>query len=215
MDFQSNEKMSGFLCACQQGHLELAKYLVSLGCNVKVRNRYGNDAFLCAATTGKVSIVDYLLNNDFGVDINTVNTAGNTALVEAAHHGHEDIVDLLLLKGCDVDVQTSSKDTAFLHACWKGFPSIAKKLIKHNCNIELKNSFSNTAIQYAKGEAKAEIEAYYKTHCTWNRRKPLLMVLVENRYIYTSENDSQEYGPNRYEDVLGNKDLLQIIFSYI
>ena len=216
LDFQSNEKMTGFLCACQQGHLELAKYLVSLGCNVKIRNKYGNDAFLCAATTGKLNIVDYLLkNNDFGFDINTVNNAGNTALVEAAHHGHEDIVELLLLHGCDVNVQTSSGDTAFLHACWKGFPSIAKRLIKHNCNTHLKNCFNNTAIEYAKGEAKIDIEAYYKIHCTWNRRKPLLMVLAENKYINASENDSLESGLKSHIEVLGNRDLLTIIFSFI
>ncbi len=215
LDFQSNEKMTGFLCACQQGHLELAKYLVSLGCDVKIRNKYGNDAFLCAATTGKLNIVDYLLNSDFGFDINTVNKAGNTALVEAAHHGHEDIVELLLLHGCDVNVQTSSGDTAFLHACWKGFPSIAKRLIKHNCNTQLKNCYNNTAIDYAKGEAKIDIEAYYKIHCTWNRRKPLLTVLVENKYINASDNDSLESGPKSHIDVLGNRDLLTIIFSFI
>jgi len=216
IDFQSNEKMSGFLCACQQGHLELAKYLVSIGCNIKLRNKYGNDALLCAATTGKFNIIDYLLNNDFGYDINAVNNSSNTALVEAAHHGHEEIVDFLLHKGCNMDIQTSSGDTAFLHACWKGHLSIAKKLIKHNCNTQLMNRFNNTAFDYAKGDAKAEIDAYYKIHCAWNRRKALLMVLHENKYIGATVNDLSEAEQIRnYIEVLGNRDLLPIIFSFI
>jgi len=215
LDYQSNEKMTGFLCACQQGHLEVAEYLISIGCNVKIKNKYGNDAFLCAATTGKFNIVQFLLNKDLGFDINAVNNAGNTALVEAAHHGHEDILCLLLSKGCNVDITTASGDSAFLHACWRAFPSIAKRLIRHNCNTQLKNKYNNLAMDYAKGDVKTEIEECYKTQCTWNRRKAFLLVLIENGYLGAAGVTLRDDEHRNHEELLGNRDLISIIISYI
>lgn len=81
-------------CAAENGHLDIVKYLVSIGANIHIED----DRVLCiAAKNGHLNIVEYLLS--LGANIHTDNDA---ALCSAAESGYLDIVEFLLSKGAKI-----------------------------------------------------------------------------------------------------------------
>jgi ankyrin repeat protein len=81
--------------------LEMVKWLIAAGANVKATTREGAiTPLFMACTNGNASIIGALLSA--GADANAVNANGTTALMTAASSGSVDAVKLLLDRGADV-----------------------------------------------------------------------------------------------------------------
>jgi ankyrin repeat protein len=78
------------------GNLDVVKYLVEKGADVKAANNYGNTPLHLAADNCNLDIVKYLLEK--GADVKAANKVGNTPLHLARaswHRVHWDVVKYL------------------------------------------------------------------------------------------------------------------------
>ena len=86
-----------FLLACQNGHLDVAQYLLTSE-ELKYRADIGlcDEALFLACGRGRLNVVQYLLTGkDLKKNAN-IHTRGNGAVLEACKYGHFDIVKYLL-----------------------------------------------------------------------------------------------------------------------
>jgi hypothetical protein len=86
-------------------------------------------------------------------------------------------------------------------------------LLSHDADLLIQAEDGRTALDVAKNVDT--IKEFLK-QIRWNRRKALLIVLAENGYLHlTSHTPSNAAAPLKYEDVLGNKELVRHIVGYI
>ncbi|KAI0903284.1 ankyrin repeat-containing domain protein [Ustulina deusta] len=84
------------------GNFEIAKFLVSRGCNVNTVTATGQTVLHIAATCGYAQLVRYLI--PCGVNLNHQDDAGNTALHLAVLNRHNGIVEMLVHSGAEMDI---------------------------------------------------------------------------------------------------------------
>ena len=84
--------------ACDGGHLDTVKLLISKGSDFTSTNDHGNTPLL-ASIKGHTPLVDYLIQR--GADVNCRNKYGYLPLHHACLWGYLHIVKLLLSKGSD------------------------------------------------------------------------------------------------------------------
>ena len=53
---------------CENGHLEIVKYLVENGANINEKNKDGDTPLICASINGHLEIVKYLCQNGDNVN---------------------------------------------------------------------------------------------------------------------------------------------------
>ncbi|KAE8574097.1 ankyrin repeat domain-containing protein 50 [Halyomorpha halys] len=90
---------NALVSAIYAGHIEVVKYLISLGTDVNVDNQ-SPVALFGPVLKGKVEMVEVLLKN--GCDVNGRDVMGSTALHMAADAGQLEIAKILLKNGANV-----------------------------------------------------------------------------------------------------------------
>ena len=101
MNCDDKEKMKYILLksACEEGHLDVVKYLVQNGANIRANDDW---VLNIASEHGHLEIVKYLVDGVFeGADVLSRQCL---ALREAVENGHSDIVKFLIEKGADVHI---------------------------------------------------------------------------------------------------------------
>ncbi len=98
--------------ASYYGKIEVVKYLLSKGANIKARDYRGNTALLNAAWAGNTNVVVLLLEN--GAEINERNNLNWNALMQACIEGHFETAKLLLEKGSPTDEVDKEKGATAL-----------------------------------------------------------------------------------------------------
>ena len=113
---QSSMQSTPFVISCQQGNLEIVKYLRSkddkLSETISNVDGYDNDGAKClhmACLNGHLDIVDYILNL-FPTLINIRNQFGQSPLWLASHNGSFEVVKHLIDKGAEIDVYSQGLD---------------------------------------------------------------------------------------------------------
>lgn len=81
--------------ACANGHLDVCKYLGSVGANEHQRNEKGNVPLHHAAKHGHLNIVTYLVHNKTA-DVNVQNKYGTTPLHLASKRGSREVLEFLI-----------------------------------------------------------------------------------------------------------------------
>ncbi|MEZ5198620.1 MAG: ankyrin repeat domain-containing protein [Bacteroidales bacterium] len=114
--------------AARQGHLGMAKALVSNGAKINIYNDEGLTPLHLAVESGSPEMVEYLIDN--GAFLNTPEkNLGNTELHLAVAMGYDDIVDLLIEKGsCPKKIDNNQK-TPFDYAMEYNHKNIAYHLL--------------------------------------------------------------------------------------
>lgn len=119
--------------ACQGGHNDVVKYILSNKLALKLINESDNESrtpLICACENGSLECVKALVQ--FGnVQFNNSHRK-KLPLIEAAANGHSDVVQYLLKqKACDINAKNSSKLTAIEAAIINGRSDVVEILIKN------------------------------------------------------------------------------------
>ena len=106
VDRQCNQGASPLHVACQNGHLEVVRSLLSAGALVDLTSADGTSPLWAASHGGHVGVVRALLSSGAQVDlVSSCYGGGTLALLVASFIGHVDAVRTLLSAGARVDLQ--------------------------------------------------------------------------------------------------------------
>jgi E3 ubiquitin-protein ligase mind-bomb len=103
--------------AAHQGHLQLVRYLITLGANVNIVDKEGDSTLHYAAFGNQPEVMRVLLQNGANIDI--LNAGHCSALHISAHKKPPHCVKVLFEFGADVNVQDSYGDTPLHDAIGK------------------------------------------------------------------------------------------------
>ena len=134
--------------AAENGHLDVVKYLVSQGANMRAQNDY---AVCGAALNGHLAIVMYLVEQ--GADIHA---DGDCAMLGAAENGHLDTVRYLVEQGANVRAQN---DYAVRGAAENGHLATVQYLVEQGANVHARD---DDAMRYAAENGHLDIVNYIK-----------------------------------------------------
>jgi hypothetical protein len=102
VECQSLSGGTAVMAAAQGGHLEVLKYLRSMGADFGARDFGASTPFLEAARGGRLAVIEYLAGTG-KCDIAVRDSQGWTALHAAACYGYLDCVKVLVQKGLKLD----------------------------------------------------------------------------------------------------------------
>jgi len=116
------------------GHLEIVRYLASLGADINAvsTNGTGYTALTGAVAGGHLAIVEWLLRR--GANPNYRYAVGYTPLLTAAANGHLEIVKLLVAHGADPLATTNDGKSAIALATERKHPEVATFLPSHSAS---------------------------------------------------------------------------------
>jgi FOG: Ankyrin repeat len=110
--------------ACKNGHLEVTKFLVEKGANIHVYNDW---ALKLACSKNHLEVAKFLV--DKGANIHADN---DCALAWACGFGHLEVTKFLVNKGANIH---ADNDYALRWACLSGHLEVAKFLVDKRANI--------------------------------------------------------------------------------
>ena len=112
--------------------LDMLRYFVSLpNMNIDRKDVFGHTPLFYAASIGKESIVNLLLQYCDRININSQDNDGFTPLHAACAKNHVDIVRLLVDAGCDTTIQNNDKSNALVLCAARGNVETVKFLFKY------------------------------------------------------------------------------------
>lgn len=114
-------------------HIQIAKLLISAGCNLDQIDRDGGSALLRSAEYGLIEMVKLLVES--GANVNIVNDKGVSCLHVACLKGHYDIVAYLVPHFADINQPDTRGITPIRNAVCSGNLALFKLLIVHGANI--------------------------------------------------------------------------------
>jgi ankyrin repeat protein len=119
------EGFSPLIIACYRGNVEVAKFLIELGCNINQKSNMGTP-LMAAVVKGNAEIIQYLILKNADVNISDVN--GTTALIYAVQFNNIDVVKILIKQNADKNHKDNQGKTAFEYAVFAGNEDIINVL---------------------------------------------------------------------------------------
>ncbi|HIJ83958.1 MAG TPA: hypothetical protein HPQ00_07110, partial [Magnetococcales bacterium] len=157
VNFPSKSGMTPLMWAVQEGHDEIASYLVKKGANVNAYHlRGGCSALILAADWLRPAMVDLLIDN--GADINFKTKRQWTVLLKTADLKVKDaeegkkqiqIAQNLLAKGADIKAVNSEGRPPLLLAANRGNVEMVQLLLKQGAEVDAKDPEGYTALMLA------------------------------------------------------------------
>ena len=149
-------------------HLELVRYLISLGADVDYTGMEEGSPLMLAAFAGKTGHMKLFI--EAGADVNlAMPVGGETALHDAAVQGHTDAVELLIEAGADVNRTANSNaptsmftgrklagETPLHFAAEFGDAAMIAALLEAGADKSRANSQGDLAIDYATRKGRPE-----------------------------------------------------------
>ena len=135
--------------ASEKGHLEVVKYLVGQGADVRAQYDY---ALRYASLNGHLDIVKYLVDKG-----SYVSAEDDFALRYASNNGHLEVVKYLVEQGADV---RAYDDEALRYASYYGHLEVVKYLVKQGADVRANNDY---ALYWAKQKNHFEIVNYLES----------------------------------------------------
>ena len=154
---------------------------------------------------------------------------GDTGLIVAARHDKVEVAKILLSFGANVDAKDIYGWTALMIASGNGHVDTARLLLDRNTDIDAVSKRGETASMIANRNNHYSVVRLIQCQIIWNRRKTLIMALVESNYLPRSQSTSAaQLVPQQdltvksiskiplcVERVLCDRHRLQQIVSYI
>ncbi|KAL9042772.1 MAG: hypothetical protein Q9214_003688 [Letrouitia sp. 1 TL-2023] len=137
------------LRAARNGHLATAK-LLSQKFDINTTLTNGFTALQVAARSGRLAVVEMLLQLGAHVDGFDPTHYGGTALQQAANQGHLAVVERLLQQGANVNTKSTINSRTVLQAAAEhGHLAIVERLLREDIDIEDTDKNGRTALQAA------------------------------------------------------------------
>ena len=133
------KRRSPVFIAATYNHLDIVKYLVSLGVNLNKKAIASDPILYPVMTNDNVELIDFLCRQK--ININDENEEGYTALHKAAKKGYFEIVKCLLKYGADINHRAyiDNDKTPLDCSIQKGNIQIVKYLIEHGAKYNKKD----------------------------------------------------------------------------
>eukprot|EP00435_Cladocopium_sp_Y103_P057659 s408_g19.t4 len=108
---------------------------------------YGLSALMLASTSGRVEMVELLLQRE--ADVALASDIGLTALVMASDKGHVATVRLLLEKMADANSRHGNGKTPLMSAAAQAYTEVVSELLKHSADVNAQAENGYSALLYA------------------------------------------------------------------
>lgn len=167
---------SPLFCACREGLLEIAEYLIrTCGADIEQKGTYNitnnstnvGTPLWCAAFREKLPIVKLLIHS--GADINAVSDSGSTPILSACSViesiSNFQVVKYLACYGADINKQDYDGRTCLMRSVYH--PNLCKFLLKRGADVNAKDIKNRTALHFA-------IEWYFSSYYSLKVVKLLL-----------------------------------------
>uniref|UniRef100_A0A1X7THF6 Death domain-containing protein n=1 Tax=Amphimedon queenslandica TaxID=400682 RepID=A0A1X7THF6_AMPQE len=126
----NSEGKTALMFACERGHEDIVRTLLSAGANVNIQDNKGWTALMIASKHNHISIIHMLLQ---------VHADGSDALLIASYYGNYEVVELLISKGVDYNYQREDGANAFMLACQNGHNEVVKLLLMERVDPNVQN----------------------------------------------------------------------------
>ncbi|XP_076275512.1 histone-lysine N-methyltransferase G9a isoform X2 [Rhynchophorus ferrugineus] len=159
VNYQDDGGWTPLVWACEHGHIDIVKYLISKGADIDLRDVEYNVALHWAAFGGHSDIVELLLRNN--CNINILNVHGDTPLHICAREEKYDTVVTLLSRNANVFIINRNNETPLDCVSNEGmcYDAIASYIKKQRTYVNKKPKFiiSN---DISRGREKNPIQCY-------------------------------------------------------
>lgn len=145
------------LTACQRSNLDIIKFLVEKGANIKAIDNRGDSVlhkalgfwFTTNPKDSKLSVIQYLVDN--GADVNVRDNIGNSPILEAVNANSVEIMDYLISKGANIKDKNKAGNHALILAVSNArvTPEMIKYYTSKGISINAANNNGETALTYA------------------------------------------------------------------
>ena len=137
VDLQNNEGQHALLCACEQGHTEIAQLILNT-CQhpkdvVNLPDKMGGTPLMAASYLGHMNTVSVLLEN--ATQVNVQNSKGWCSLMLSCLHRHTQTVSLPLQYGAHVNMQNGKGSTPLMIASQNGHTETVSILLQNGAHI--------------------------------------------------------------------------------
>jgi ankyrin repeat protein len=145
---------SGVLCACQGGHLDVIRFLQSIGGSLLLSNFKGWSPLHRACFYGKEDVAEYIIETlaRQGTSENPLaltNHLGATPLHVAIPNGHGHICEMLIRSGAPINVQNASGDSPLSFAVICRKPELVQLLVQSGADLNVRNKEGFTPYEVA------------------------------------------------------------------
>ena len=134
-NLSANDGATPILIAAQNGHIEVVRFLIKKGVDVKKAMKSGATPLFVAAQNGILEVADCLVAHDKSL-VNMSLHNGTSPFYVAAQNGHLKVVTFLYEKNADIWKQSCGGASPFFIAAQNGHLEILKFLLE----VEGKNS---------------------------------------------------------------------------
>ena len=135
---------------CQDGHVDIARFLVKHGADATAQNEDGSTALHSASSRGDLDLARFLVEH--GADAAAQNIYGSTALHSASSRGHLDLARFLVEHGADVAARNKNGQTPLHLASSSGHLDLARFLVEHGANSAAQDDDALTPLDLASVE---------------------------------------------------------------
>lgn len=134
----TSHKLSLLHCALKNGHMDMARYLISMGADTNQASDDGVLPIHLAALWKDKDMVNLLLEN--GADVNALQSNKMTPLHMAAAVGNSDMITFLLARGAVINAATRTGETPLYTAASNNHPETVKRFIEKGADIEAEHN---------------------------------------------------------------------------
>ena len=182
--------------AAQGGNIEIARFLLEAGADLKAGDNEQSNALHLAASAGQNEMIDFLLSK--GMDVNSADVNGTTAVLFASLRNKLDTVKHLQSKGARLDCRSTGGATVMHHAAYRGNLEFVKYLLSQGVPVNPGfDQYGNSPLAAAIVRGRTEVVAY----------------LLDNG---ANPNDAPETGgepPLMLASTAGNKDIMSLLLA--
>jgi len=123
--------------AVSQGFIDVIKWFVEQGVNIKEVRKYNNSPISMAAFNGQVKVMEYLF--ELGSDLYDLDCNGNSLIHSAVLGDNPEVIEWLLDRGLDINIPDARCTTPASHAIYNGKIKCLKYFAERGVDINLEH----------------------------------------------------------------------------
>ncbi|KAI1327669.1 ankyrin repeat-containing domain protein [Xylariaceae sp. FL0255] len=135
--YTRQELDESLIIAAENGHREVASYLLEIACPVNITDSGGRTALLAAVQQRFPKMVEMLILRGANIETETRYSFKRRAIHFAAEIGSAGIVKLLTDRGAKIEVEDSNGRTALCTAIYHEYPEVVENLLRKGASMKM------------------------------------------------------------------------------